>query len=454
MLKVVTISLLSLWVFSTHRLQAQTSPVSLKELLITALENNHQIILSKLDEESVNKKIAETRALSLPKIDGMGNFTNNFERQVLVLPSGVLPGSAPGEGPTKIVAGTTYSTSLGVSATQPLLDMTAFAGLKAAKAAQDYYNLSTRRTKEEVIYAVAEAYYQILALQDELKLQQQTMLILEQLVNTSEGQLRNGLARKIDVDRIRVNLTNAQSKYTQAQQQAIVRENSLKVLLALPVSAPLILDVLDMTFEYTSTLVENTPELSDYQTDILLLESQIRLSTLERKAIQAENYPKLTAFFNYSQNVMSDEFGSSFSGNSPGLSYGLGTWGVRLQVPIFDGLARHSRAAQSQIKMRSLQQQRQAVALQTDANYENARYQMISTRSRIIAQRENVQLSERVYQSTQANYNLGLSPLTDLLNAQTSLLEAQNIYTKSLLDYKLAELAIMRTTGTLQNLVN
>jgi outer membrane protein TolC len=131
----------------------------------------------------------------------------------------------------------------------------------------------------------------------------------------------------------------------------------------------------------------------------------------------------------------------------------MGTWGVRLQVPIFDGLARHSRAAQSTIKIRKLEQQRQAAVLQSDVRYENARTQITSTLTTIRAQQENVQLSEEVYTSTRANYNLGLSPLTDLLDAQTSFLEAQNIYTKSLLDYKLAELDILRANGTLQNLV-
>jgi outer membrane protein TolC len=189
------------------------------------------------------------------------------------------------------------------------------------------------------------------------------------------------------------------------------------------------------------------------QTDILLLESQIRLSTLERSAIRAENYPRLSLFFNYSHNIMSDKFGPVFTGNDPAITYGMGTWGVRLQVPIFDGLARHSRAAQSTIKIRRLEQQRQAAVLQSDARYENARTQITSTLTTIRAQQENVQLSEEVYTSTQANYTLGLSPLTDLLDAQTSFLEAQNIYTKSLLDYKLAELDILRASGTLQTLV-
>lgn len=434
---------------------AQTQPVTLQELLKTALSGNYDVKVSELDEENVNRQIAETRAKALPQINGTGNVTDNYKRQVLILPAGMIPGAEGGSGPTKLVAGTKYSAAVGVEATQPLLDMAAFNGLKAARAGREYYSMNTRKTREEVIYDVAQAYYQIQADQQEAALQQRTMAILEQLVRASEGQYKNGLARKVDLDRIRVNLINAQSRYTQAQQKVASRTQSLKAMLGLPVTTPLVFDSLS-----TDSLVvasQSTSAGAEYkagkQTDILLLESQIRLSTLERSAIRAENYPRLSLFFNYSHNIMSDKLGPVFTGNDPAITYGMGTWGVRLQVPIFDGLARHSRAAQSTIKIRRLEQQRQAAVLQSDARYENAHTQITSTLATIRAQQENVQLSEEVYTSTQANYNLGLSPLTDLLDAQTSFLEAQNIYTKSLLDYKLAELDILRASGTLQTLV-
>jgi outer membrane protein TolC len=336
-----------------------------------------------------------------------------------------------------------------------LIDIAAFNGLKASRAGREYYDLSTRKTSEEVIYDIAQAYYQIQANQQEAALQQRTIAILEQLVRASQGQYNAGLARKVDLDRIRVNLTNAQSKYAQAQQQVSSRTQSLKVVLGMPLNTPLAFDSLEIDSPAISTSA--TATASDYaagkQADILLLESQIRLNTLERSTIRSENYPRLSLFFNYSYNVMSNEFGTVFTGKDPAITYGMGSWGVRLQVPIFDGLARQSRAAQSTIKIRKLEQQRQAALLQSDARYENARTQMSTTLVTIQAQRENVTLSEEVYTSTRANYNLGLSPLTDLLDAQTSFLEARNIYTKSLLDYKLAELDILRASGALQTLV-
>lgn len=432
---------------------AQTQPVTLKELLKIALDENYTVQVSRLEEEVVDKQIAETRARSLPQVNGNANLTDNYKRQVLVLPAELAGGDGSG-GPAKIVAGTKFSSAMGVEVTQPLLDMAAFTGLKASKAGREYALINTRQTKEQIINSVAAQYYQVLNNMEEVKLQQRTAKILEQLIQASEGQYNNGLLRKVDLDRIRVNLINTQSKLTQAQNEVDRNINQLKVYLGMPLNTVLVLDTLAMDEQALPAANQSASFAVDNRTELQLLDSQIKLSTLQRNAIRAENYPKLNAFFNYSHNIMSDEFGAIFTNEAPAITYGMGTWGVRLQVPIFSGFSRTSRVAQSNLKIQQLQKQREAKALELDAANQNAHIQMNNTLTMLHAQQENVKLSEEVYASNRANYNLGLSPLTDLLDSQTAYLEAKNIYTKSILNYKLAELELMRSNGTLLSLVN
>jgi outer membrane protein TolC len=47
-----------------------------------------------------------------------------------------------------------------------------------------------------------------------------------------------------------------------------------------------------------------------------------------------------------------------------------------------------------------------------------------------------------------------LASLTDLLDAENELVAAQNNYTTSLLDYKLAEIALIKSKGQLKSLIN
>ena len=431
---------------------AQTKPATLSDLLKVAIAENPAIHVSLMEEEKVEQQIVETRSKTLPQINGSGNATHNYKRQVLVLPGGLGGGSS--ESPTKIVAGTPYSSAVAVDASQPVFDMAAFTGLKASTAGRDYAALSTRQSKEDVIYSVSAQYYEVLSSMEEVRLQKQSVAILEQLITASEGQYKSGLLKKVDLDRMHVNLTNTRSRLTQAENDVALKMNKLKVIMGVPLSTSLSLDTaaidevkLPLTAEVGATVPSSRTELQS-------LDAQIRLSTLQRNAIRAENYPRLNLYFNYSYNVMGNSVGEVFTGQNPAITYDMGSWGLRLQVPIFSGLSRHSRVAQSEIKIRQLRQQREAKELELDAALQSADIQMRNTLTTILAQQENVRLSEQVYDANRTNYNLGLSSLTDLLDAQTAYLEARNIYVKSMLNYKLAELETMRTSGTLMQMID
>ena len=54
--------------------------------------------------------------------------------------------------------------------------------------------------------------------------------------------------------------------------------------------------------------------------------------------------------------------------------------------------------------------------------------------------------------NTQNNYQQGLASLTDLLDAERSLSDAKNNYTSALLNYKLAEIALLKAQGKLNSL--
>ena len=64
-----------------------------------------------------------------------------------------------------------------------------------------------------------------------------------------------------------------------------------------------------------------------------------------------------------------------------------------------------------------------------------------------------MKLAQEVFFNTQNNYNNGLAPLTDLLSAENSLTEAQNNYSSALLDYKVAEIQLLKAQGSLTTLL-
>ena len=68
--------------------------------------------------------------------------------------------------------------------------------------------------------------------------------------------------------------------------------------------------------------------------------------------------------------------------------------------------------------------------------------------------RENVKLAEKVQKNSQSNYQYGLANLTELLDAENALTQAKQNYATALLDYKQAEIQLIKAKGELNTLQN
>lgn len=431
---------------------AQTKTLTLQECLRYAVNNNQRLAVSRLEEEIGRQKTAEVRAQALPQVNANGNLTDNLKKQVLVLP-GELTGE-PGK-TTLVEAGTTWNASASAELNQQLFNQSVFTGLKAAKSGEEYYALQTQQTKENVIYDVANLYYQLLVKKERMHVLDTNIIKLTQLVSTTHSQFENGLAKKIDLDRIKVNLVNYQTQKSQLENQLKVQENQLKQKMGMPIETPIALPSLELSdIERKAAGTADFAGFNlDNRTETRLLKKTEELQTYQKKAYLAEYFPSLAFKGNYSYNGMSNKF-DLFNSSSTANWFSMASVGLTLRIPIFDGFARRSRVNQSNYTLQKVARQLEENKINLNASYENARLQMLNNLSTIKTQKENVALADEVYYSTQNNYNLGLASLTDLLNAETSLAEAQNSYNEALLQYKLAELELIKSNGNLPSLLN
>mgnify|MGYP003738332203 FL=1 len=69
------------------------------------------------------------------------------------------------------------------------------------------------------------------------------------------------------------------------------------------------------------------------------------------------------------------------------------------------------------------------------------------------SQDENVSLAQKTYAITQDRYNQGVAPLTDLMDAQKSLIEAQNMALLTDLQIKLAQIDLLNIEGNIQEII-
>lgn len=432
---------------------AQTKQLSLQEALKFALAHNQTLAVSRLEENIGRLKTEEVRAQALPQLSANGSLTDNLKKQVMVVP-GELTGQ-PGK-TSLLEVGTTWNAVAAGELNQQIYNQSVFTGLKAAKAGEQYYSLQTQQTTENVIYEVSGLYYSLLVKKEKMNVLQSNIDKLKRLVETTQSQFDNGLAKKIDLDRIRVNLVNYQTQQTQLENQLKVDENKLKQSMGMPAETAVSLPPLSL-----SEIEQKAAGIADFgtfnlanRTETKLLDKTEELQLFQKKAYLAEYFPSLSFNGRYSYNGLSNKFDLFNGSGSTANWFGMASIGITLKIPIFDGFARRSRVQQSNQVLKQIDLRQELNKLNLTTAYENSRLMMQNSLSTIKTQKENVALADEVYASTQNNYKLGLASLTDLLNAETSLAEAQNSYNEALLQYKLAELDLIKSNGNLPSLLN
>lgn len=432
---------------------AQTKPLSLQEALRFALANNQNLAVSRLEESIGRLKTEEVRAQALPQVNANGTLTDNLKKQVMV-----VPGEFTGQpGKTSLLeVGTTWNVAATGELNQQIYNQSVFTGLKAAKAGEQYYGLQTQQTTENVIYEVSAQYYSLLVKKERMTVLQSNIDKLTRLVETTQSQFDNGLAKKIDLDRIKVNLVNYQTQKTQLENQLKVDENKLKQSMGMPADVAISLPALALS--EIENKAAGTADFGNFnlsnRTETKLLEKNEELQQFQKKAYLAEYFPTLSFNGRYSYNGLSNKFDLFNGSGSTANWFGMASIGLTLKIPIFDGFARRSRVQQANQTLKQIDLRQELNKLNLTTAYENSRLVIMNSLSTIKTQKENVSLADEVYASTQNNYKLGLANLTDLLNAETSLAEAQNSYNEALLQYKLAELDLIKSNGNLPSLLN
>ncbi len=127
--------------------------------------------------------------------------------------------------------------------------------------------------------------------------------------------------------------------------------------------------------------------------------------------------------------------------------------GVQLNVPIFDGFQRKNQIRQAQIEVDKVDQDISQLTRNTEMGLLNAQTQMETSLSSIQAQERNVNLAQEVFRNTNELYKEGLSPLTEVLDTELSLREAQTNLNNERLKYQLAQLTYLQAKGELKTLI-
>lgn len=439
--------LITIFTFALTANAQGVKSLTLKEAINYALENKADAQKAKLKVENSDYQIQEVRSRALPQISANGGLTYNP-----IIQTTVIDGAGFGQPGTTIQAafGQKWNSVAGVSLTQNLFDQSVFTGLKAAKSTREFYQINAQLTEEQVIERVANSYYQIYVQRQNLGVLDNMYQNTVKVKNIIQGQYDNGLAKKIDLDRIIVKISNIKTQRQQVLNGVQIQENALKFYMGMPIENAI--EIPKAAFEVTPMALIEVPNTAN-RTEFLLLKKQEELLEYQKKSVIAGYYPTLSLSAGY-----------NYIGQGPKMPLGakpadgvywsdFSSIGLNLRVPIFSGFDTRSKIRKADVELRSIKEDINDTKLGLDLAFANAKTQINNSLITIENQKENAKLAQEVLENTRNNYVQGLATLTDLLDAENALTEAQNNYTSAILDYKLAEIQLIKSKGELKTLI-
>lgn len=454
---------------------------TLEECISYALENSVTLKNAALDEQIANARVKETRGIGLPQIDATVSLLQNqklprFFAQYFAPSEGEGPGffdlgGIPGIQDGDVVGLPNFfqlmsSGNATVSISQILFNGSYLVGLKAASAYRELSIRSTRQSREQTIQQVTKAYYAVLINDDRMNLFNHNIARVDSLLRTTRALHENGFAEGIDVDRIQVTLNNLvaeRDKFYNFQELAI---HLLKFQMNYPLDQPLTVAGDIASLQVDESLLRKYELNWDYtqRSDYQLLEANRTMQQLDVRNKFSTALPSLVAFANLGYSTQSPNIGGLFRTETNGVestsSYGPDKWysfsnfGINLSIPIFSGLQRSYRLQQAKLNLVKVENSFTSLKSAIDLEVKQAAISYLNAIKTLDAQRQNTALAENIARITKIKYEEGVGSNLEVIEAESSLKEAQTNYYNALYDALLAKVDLDKAYGKLLPPVN
>lgn len=425
------------------QVQAQEK-ISLKQAIDYSLKNHPSTRIYQNNVAIANQQAREGISTLMPQINGSATFDDNLKRQTTILPGAVF--GSPND--VAVQFGNQYNTTAILQADQTIFDMQSVYGVQANKPNKEMAKVRLEQNNEMLIYTTAQAFYQVLIYTQQEKLLAENERKFIELNNVQKLQYEKGVLKKVDYERVRVNLNNIKSQRKLAQTNLELALNRLKNAMGMPLNAKIsIQDSINYNQQFT------LPNYTNYNVtqrpEYRLQELNATLQNIDLKRKRAAFLPTLSAYGRYGIQGMGNEFETAFNN-----TFDFASIGLKLNVPIFSGFRRYSQMQQSELNLFNARENLKLNALNLELANQNSNTQLLSSYTNLTANQENLQLAKDVFDNTNIQYQNGVASLSDLLNADFSYKEAQTNYINSLLNFLTARIDVERANGTLNTYIN
>jgi len=422
--------------------QSAELKLSLKEAQNFAIEHNKMVITSRMDVEASRIALQEMIANALPQVNASGNFNDNLKLMTTLIPAEFFGGTAGEFIPVKF--GTQFNSGASAQASLLLFNAPVYIGIESSKLAARLSEKNLSKSELDTKEAVAQAYYLILISEKSLTILDANIGNLKETLKSTRAMYQAGMAESTDIDQMVSNVTAVENSRSSMQRTIELNYNLLRFQLGLSADSKLILtETLDgiasnINIEALMSQAFDHRQNVNYQ----LIEGQEKMSSIMLKSEKASVLPSLSGFYSYGVYGMGKEISSlSWFPNSVA--------GLQITVPIFASGQRYDRIRKAQVNLDRARTTKEMVTDQLLLQEKQLRYNLVNANQQYISQKDNIDVSKRVYASMENKFRQGMASSLELTQANTLYLQAENNYISSLMNLLQTKLALDKLLNNL-----
>lgn len=422
-------------------LTAQT-PMTLEQAINYAQSNNQEIQLARLNIEDADGQITERRAFGIPQLSADIGFNHYFEVPTSLLPADFFidpnTGQPDPDANRAVQFGVKNNLTGTLALNTMLFDPSYFVGLKAARGYRDYTAQELISQQRKVKYQIIDAFLPVLLVDENLKNFDKNITNLEKLRTETKALFDEGFVELLDVDRLDLSIASIQTERDNLANQRKVILNGLKMVMGYPMSQDL-----DVTGNLQDLLA--APDAQDLSGKVDYLRwpdyrvsmQGKNLAELNVKLAQYGYLPSLYGFANFQRTFQGDTVDDGIWANASLV-------GLSLKAPIFDGFLTKGRVQRAKVTEQNTLVQISMLEQQIDMSVQNARDQYKNAIDKLRNQEKNLNLAERIYETTRIKYREGVGSSLEINQAEQALFTAQRQHVQAQYD-------VVRAIQSLEN---
>ena len=442
---------------------AGTMRLTMKEAQNYAIEHNYSMQNASLDVQKAEAARWEAISTVLPQISGSIGYSNycgyemsfsmgggmmdaftplfgaiaqdlgptsNFAAKLKEMTDAQKAESEEGGG-MKMPTTATFGVQVAVA-----LSGTQFVAMKLSRLALEMSELSKQKSEQDIRNQVKSLYYSALVMEETVDLLDRNLENMKKLLESTNSAVKVGVSEQIDADKLQVQVLTMESGINSTKRSLEMVYNAMRLQLGVDVSTKIELtqkidDLLNL--ELTMQLLANELNL-DNNYDYQLLQKNVELSGKQVSIAKWNHTPTLSAYYQHS--IVKYIGDKGFSMTPPNMI------GATLSVPIWSSGNKWNSLKEAKINYQEQQNTLESTTNALLVQHNQLKYNLASAYETFENQKQNTEVTQRVFDKTSQKYEQGVASSLEVTNAGTNLISAQSSYVQALMELVTAQIEL------------